>query len=239
MTKLLYLDSIENCYIKEFEAKIVSTLKNSVELDRTAFYPGGGGQPNDEGWLDFEGDRWRVKKVLRKAGRILHELDREPPEVGSTVKCTLDWDLRYPIMRYHTAHHVLSKIIFNEFGSEITGNIIYPTRARMDFNMERSLDKEKQEIIETKANNIIEEGRPINIKIVPREEASKILDPRRTRLDMIPEHIKEIRIIDLQNFDVEACGGIHVKNTHEIGRLKITKTQSKGKTNKRIEFVLE
>ncbi|MFQ6123459.1 MAG: alanyl-tRNA editing protein [Candidatus Heimdallarchaeota archaeon] len=234
MTELLYLwDS----YAKDFEAKVTFSEGVEIELDRTLFYPVGGGQPTDQGTLELGRNTWNVLEVRRRAGKILHKLDKEAPPLDSHITGHLDWDRRYSIMRYHTALHVLSKVIYELYGSEVSGNQIYPNRARMDFTLDHLSAERLQTILEN-THRVIEEARPIKILFLPREEAAKVLDLKRTRLDLIPRSVTEIRIIDIDKFDREACGGTHVQNTSEIGRLTVTKALSKGKHNKRIEFTL-
>ncbi len=208
-----------------------------VELDRTIYYPVGGGQPTDQGTLEAGSNTWNVLEVRRKVGKILHKLDREAPSLDSHIIGHIDWNRRYSIMRYHTALHVLSKVIYDFFGSEVSGNQIYSNRARMDFTLDQ-LSPERLQTILDNTHRVIDEARPIKILFLPREEADKVLDLKRTRLDLIPKSITKIRIIDIEDYDREACGGTHVKNTSEVGRLTVTKTLSKGKLNKRIEFTL-
>ena len=234
MTELLYL---QDSYAKDFEAEVTFSEGVEVELDRTLFYPLGGGQPTDQGTLEAGPDTWNVHKVRKKAGKVLHKLDREAPPPGTRITGHIDWNRRYSIMRYHTALHVLSKVIFDEFESEVSGNQIYPNRARMDFTLD-NLSSERLELILENTHRVIDESKPIQILFLPREEAAKIVNPKRTRLDMIPKSVTEIRIVDIKGFDRDACGGTHVKNTSEIGRLTVTKTLSKGTLNKRIEFTL-
>ena len=234
MTELLFL---RNSYAKNFEAEVTFNEGVEVELDRTLFYPVGGGQPTDQGTLEAGLDTWNVREVRRKAGKMLHKLDREAPLPGTKIMGYIDWNRRYSIMRYHTALHILSKVIYDEFGSEVSGNQIYSNRARMDFTMDK-LSSERLELILENAHRIINEARPIQILFLPREEAAKVLDLKRTRLDMIPKSVTEIRIVEIEGLDREACGGTHVKNTSEVERLTVTKTLSKGKLNKRIEFTL-
>lgn len=234
LTELLYL---RDSYAKDFEAEVAFSEGVEIELDRTIFYPVGGGQPTDQGTLQAGTKTWNVLEVHRKAGKILHKLDSEVPPIGSRIIGHIDWNRRYSIMRYHTALHVLSKVIYDFFESEVSGNQIYPNRARMDFTLDQLSPERLQTILES-THRVINEARPIKILFLPREEAAKVLDLKRTRLDLIPKSVTEIRIIDIKGYDREACGGTHVKNTSEIGHLTVTKTLSKGKLNKRIEFTL-
>ncbi|MFQ6088777.1 MAG: alanyl-tRNA editing protein [Candidatus Methanofastidiosia archaeon] len=235
MTEMLYL---RDCYLREFEAEIIDVEGNSAELSKTAFYPEGGGQPSDEGILRFKDKNFEVLKVRKEKSRILHELSEIPPSIGTKVECELNWDLRYAHMRHHTALHILSKVVYDEFGASITGNQIHSDRARMDFAHER-WDPEKLDLVQERANEIVEKGIPIKIHILEREEALKIVDPKRTRIDMIPSFVKEIRLIEIEGLDMEACGGTHLRNTKEVGKLKIKRYINKGKNNKRLEIALK
>lgn len=235
MTELLYL---QDSYLKEFDARVVATAENAVELDRTVFYPRGGGQPSDEGTLEADGQVYRVLEVVRQEGRVLHKLDREPPAVGTPVRGRIDWQRRYALMRHHSALHVLCGVIFRQFGVLVTGGQMYPDRARMDFALE-DLSPERIALIEQESNRAIEADLPITARVLPREEAFKIPDLIRTQINLLPPSIQEVRIVEIEGLDLQADGGTHVKRTGEIGRLRVTKTENKGKINKRLEIALD
>lgn len=228
LTELLYF---EDCYLKEFDATVVKASENYVVLDKTAFYPEGGGQPSDTGKI---GDV-RVTKVNKRGDSVKHIISGKPPSEGEVVHCVLDWGRRYSHMKYHTAQHILSAIVMDQYDGKTTGNQLYSNRARIDFD-KNVLDKAKE--IEQKVNSVIEEERDINIFLISREDAVKELDPKRTRINLLPDSIKELRIVEIEGIDKTACAGTHVGNTGELNEFKITDTVSKGKERKRIEFSL-
>lgn len=228
MTELIYF---EDCYVREFDAEVVGVEDSQVVLDRTAFYPVGGGQPSDTGKIGGVG----VEKAEKKGEEVYHILAGNPPEEGEKVHCTIDWERRYSHMKYHTAQHILSAIVLEDYGGKTTGNQVYADRARIDFDTSIS---DKIEEVEEKVNSIIGEGRKIEIYTMAREEAVEKLDPERTRIDLLPESIEELRIVEIEGLDKTACAGTHVNNTNELGDFEITETKSKGKGRKRVEFVL-
>jgi Ser-tRNA(Ala) deacylase AlaX len=233
MTQSLYL---HDSYLKEFDAPVVAVDGVAVALDRTAFYPGGGGQPPDTGSLRWSGGTARVIEMRRHADQIWHVLDGPAPSVGAAVHGALEWDRRYVIMRYHSALHVLVGVIYRQFGALVTGGAIHPDRARMDFSLE-DLNRERVATIEAEANRVIQERRRLLVRYVSREEFER---SHLTRLasTLLPPEIREVRVIDIEGFDAQADGGTHVANTEEIGRLTVTKTENKGKINRRLEIVL-
>jgi misacylated tRNA(Ala) deacylase len=235
MTILLYLDDPE---IREFEATVTGHVDGAgVILDKTAFYPGGGGQPVDTGVLHTANGPVAVTGMKRIDGEVVHLLDPDTsfPDVGSVVRGELDWDTRYRLMRTHTAMHVLCGVVWKDFGAQVTGGNMGPERARMDFELE-DLSEERIQHIEGRCNDIIAEGRVVSWKTLPREEAFQIPDLIRTKINLLPEHIQEVRIVEIDGLDIQADGGTHVSNTREIGGLKIVGTRSKGKANKRLEI---
>lgn len=240
MTDLLYhTDS----YLREFEALVTEVVGEGVVLDRTAFFPGGGGQPNDVGWLEVDGERWDVRKVKRSKGpagtpAVVHTLDRAAPPVGTTVKGILDWDQRYALMRTHTAMHILCGVVWRDYGASVTGGKMKPLQGRMDFEFER-MQRELVEEIEEKINVEVAAARPISVRILPREEAFQIPDLIRTKINLLPAHIQEVRVVEIEGLDLQADGGTHVANTEEVGRLRIADYKSKGRINKRLVVALE
>ena len=235
MTALLYATE---AYLKEFDATVAEIRDGAVILDQTAFYPTGGGQPHDTGLLTAGDREWRVIEVRKQGADVLHRVEGEPPPVGASVHGTIDWDRRYALMRHHTALHVLCGVIYQLFGSLVTGGQMYVDRARMDFALD-DLSPERIAEIERVANEKLTEGHPIHVKVLPREEALQIPDLIRTQVNLIPPQIAEIRVIDIEGVDMQADGGVHVANTTEVGRIRVTKTENKGKSNKRLEIVLE
>ncbi len=226
--------------MKEFDATVTAVDGNRVVLDRTAFYPGGGGQPNDEGWLTVDGQRLRVSKVKkeRSDGQIWHTLEATDgglPSItpGQQVHGELDWERRYQIMRTHTAMHILCGVVWRDYGAQVTGGNMEPGKGRMDFEFE-AMSRELVTEIEEKCNAEIAAARPVKAQILPREEAFQIPDLIRTKINLLPPQIKEVRTIELEGLDLQADGGTHVHNTREVGHMKVVDYKSKGKINKRI-----
>lgn len=222
-------------YLKEFDAEVLETdsSENAVVLDRTAFYPGGGGQLCDTGFLNAGSKSYRVTKVKKQENKILHYIDGELPAAGTEVTGQLDWDYRYKLMRTHTAMHILCGVVFRDYGAQVTGGNMEPLAGRMDFefeNLEASLIKE----IEEKVNREVEAARDVRVQILPREEAFRIPDLIRTKINLLPEGISHVRTVEIVGLDLQADGGTHVANTREVGTMKIVEYKSKGKINKRI-----
>ncbi|HII15437.1 MAG TPA: alanyl-tRNA editing protein [Nanoarchaeota archaeon] len=234
MTEQLWL---KDCYEKEFEAEVIDVLGKYIMLDKTAFYPEGGGQPTDRGSLWMNGTQYNVLFVNKVGNDIRHEVDREGLKQGDKVHGIIDWERRYKFMKCHTAAHVLSGVINHETGALITGNQIAEDKTRLDFSLEK-FDQEVLNNFVSKANQIILKGYPVNIKFMEREEAFKI--PAIVKLKMLlPESIKEIRVIEIEGFDQQACAGCHVKNTSEIGMIQAIKMENKGKNNRRVYFIVK
>ena len=230
MTELLYhTDS----YLREFEAQVATVADDGVVLDRTAFYAGGGGQPCDTGWIKVGEERWRVGKVGRKDGRVVHVLDREPPPAGTPVMGLLDWERRYELMRTHTAMHILCGVIWRDYGASVTGGNMQPLKGRMDFEFEH-MRKELVQEIEEKINVEVVAARPVHVQLLPREEAFQIPDLIRTKINLLPPHITQVRVVEIEGLDVQADGGTHVANTAEVGPLRVVDYKSKGRINKRL-----
>jgi len=235
MTEALYHT---DAYLKEFDATVTAADGNQIVLDRTAFYPGGGGQPNDVGTLTLGEQSWHVVKVSKQGADIWHELDREPPAIGSTVHGVIDWDRRYKLMRTHTAMHILCGVIFRDYGASVTGGNMEPLKGRMDFEFE-TMRQEFVKQIEEKINAEVANARPTRVKILPREAAFQIPDLIRTKINLLPAGITEVRTVEIEGLDLQADGGTHVANTSEVGQIRIVDYKSKGKINKRIEIALE
>jgi misacylated tRNA(Ala) deacylase len=226
-----------DAYVKTFDAVVtgVDEEQRGVYLNRTAFYPGGGGQPCDVGTLTLNGTVYRVTQVKRGN---LHIIDGELPPVGVEVKGAIDWDLRYQLMRTHTAMHVLCGVIWHDYNALVTGGDISPLKGRMDFEFER-MQKELVAVIEERINEEVRANRPVEIQILPREEAFQIPDLIRTKINLLPQDITEIRTVNLVGLDLQACGGTHLASTGEIGRLRISDYKSKGGINKRVYLEVE
>ncbi len=235
MTELLYL---RDAYLDVFEARVVAEEGSRVMLDRTAFYATGGGQPHDTGWLSHAGGRARVVDVRHDAGAVWHVLDGDVPGVGDTVGGTLDWDRRHALMRTHTALHVLCGVIWHEFRVPVTGGNMEPLAARMDFEFD-PLPEGFARAIEELVNTELAADRPIEVAFLPRGVAVEDQDLIRTKVNMIPESVEEIRVVDIVGLDRQADGGTHVRSTAEVGRFRVVKTESKGKGNKRLRIELD
>ena len=235
-TKLLYH---ENSFTFECSARVVAVEGDDIALDATVFFPGGGGQMPDHGVItwDNRAQEGSVIALNKRDDVVWHTLDRLPPAVGTEVVCTIDWDFRYQMMRTHTALHILCGIIWKEFGVQVTGGQMYPDKARMDFAME-NLNKERITYIEERVNEAIEADYPIRVYTLPREKAFAIPDLVRTRINLLPAGIEEVRIVEIVGLDLQADGGTHVNHTKEVRGIKIVKTENKGKINKRIEIRL-
>ncbi|MEM2547275.1 MAG: alanyl-tRNA editing protein [Nitrososphaerota archaeon] len=233
MTDLLYL---RDCYLREFEAIVINVKDEGIVLDKTAFYPEGGGQPSDSGWIKWGMHRSQVKNVLKKDEHVYHVVEGLMPSKGTLVRGIIDWEKRYKHMRYHTALHILAGVVYHLYNSTITGSQISEDKARIDFTLE-DLGKEKVERIEFEANKIVDEGRDVKIKFIPREELVNNLQLIRIRPELIP-NLPVLRVVEIEGFDAQLDGGTHVSNTREVGRIKILKTVNKGKFNKRLEIVL-
>jgi misacylated tRNA(Ala) deacylase len=235
MTELLYQT---NSYLREFDGTVTAVEGNAVALDSTAFYPGGGGQPNDTGSLSAAGGTWKVVKVRKAGDGVWHEVEGTPPEVGTQLHGVLDWERRYSLMRTHTAMHILCGVIFRDYGASVTGGNMELLRGRMDFEFE-TMRQELVREIEEKVNAEVANARDVRVKILPRQEAFQIPDLIRTKINLLPEGIAQVRTVEIVGLDLQADGGTHVANTREVGRIRVVDYKSKGKINKRIEVAVE
>lgn len=236
-TALLYHD---DSYLRHFDAAVIAVEGRAVALDRTAFYPGGGGQMADDGALAL-GERRLPLAAVRKQGEVVwHELAPEagePPAVGARISGEIDWAFRYRMMRTHTALHLLCGLIFTNYGAQVTGGQMYPDRARMDFAMEGFSPALVQDI-EASVNQAVRENHPVRVYRLPRAEAMVIPDLIRTKINLLPPDIQVIRIVEIVGVDLQADGGTHVHETREVGGVRVLKTENKGKQNKRMEIAL-
>ena len=234
MTVLLYpTDS----YLREFSAQVVAANpeQHAVALDRTAFYPGGGGQPNDTGWLLVDAIEIPVVKVKREGEHIWHWLapDAALPAVGALASSRLDWERRHALMRTHTALHILCGVVWRDYGAQVTGGNMEPLEGRMDFEF-ATLRAELVGEIEARCNAEVAAARAVRVQILPRDEAFQIPDLIRTKINMLPEEISAVRTVETVGLDLQADGGTHVANTREVGTIRVTDYKSKGAINKRI-----
>ena len=225
-------------YMREFESRVARLDGREVILDRTAFYPGGGGQPADKGSIGIGPVRASVVHVRREGGNVVHVLDTAIPDTVRDLKGALDWGRRYAHMRYHTALHVLSGVIWRSFGAKVTGAQMRTDRARMDFSFPGEWTADVVTEIERLTNEAIAEDRPIKVYELERGEALADPDLIRTQVNLVPERVKRVRIVEIEGLDTQADGGTHVANTSEVGEMGITGHKSKGRQNKRIEFAL-
>ena len=232
LTDLLYLrDSSQ----RSFEATVVEADETGVALDRTAFYVTGGGQPHDTGVLRWDGGEALVTDVRKRGDTAWHTLDGAVPAVGAAVTGEIAWDRRHALMRTHTALHVLCGVIWNTWGKAVTGGDMQPLAARMDFEFD-PLPQGFAADVEERVNAELAAGRPVEVSFLPREEALGDADLIRTKVSLIPETVPEVRVVDIVGLDKQADGGTHVASTDEVGRIRVVKTESKGKGNKRIRI---
>jgi misacylated tRNA(Ala) deacylase len=239
MTELLYQT---DSYLREFEARITSleVETRSVILNRSVFYPGGGGQPCDFGSLYANGVTYPVLKVKKQGEDIIHFLDGSAPlpTLDAMIQGTIDWSRRYQLMRTHTALHVLCGVVFRDYGALVTGGEMEPLKGRMDFEFE-TMHGDLVRGIEAAVNKEIGLGREIRVQILPRVQAFQIPDLIRTKINLLPEGIMQVRTVEIIGLDLQADGGTHVRSTTEVGRIKVVDYKSKGAINKRIYIAVE
>ena len=233
MTETIFF---EDCYAKECDSAVVAAEGNKVELDRTIFCYQGGGQPSDTGKITSGGEGYAVVDVKKENGTIMHYLDRPGLKSGDKVHCTIDWDRRHKLMRYHTAAHILSAIVNKKTGALITGNQIGVDQARFDFDLE-NFDREKMSEYVKDANDAIKRNMAVRMYFLPREEAMKITGVVKLA-NALPPQVQQLRIVEIGDVDTQADGGTHVGNTSEIGQIEIIRMDNKGKSNRRVYFRL-
>jgi len=236
MTDSLYQ---RDAYLREFAATVtaVDAARSAVALDRSAFYPTGGGQPSDLGVLVVDGRTLEVTGVRRAEGQVWHAVAGDLPAVGEAVEGRLDWDRRYRLMRTHTALHVLCGVVWRDYGAQVTGGNMEPLQGRMDFEF-ASLHQDLVQEIEARVNAEVAAARDVRVAILPREEAFQIPDLIRTKINLLPAGITEVRTVEIVGLDLQADGGTHVANTREVGAVRVVGYESKGKINKRIRIAL-
>ncbi len=234
MTELIYQ---VDAYQKVCDARVVDLDSDNrgIALDRTVFYPGGGGQPHDTGTLTCGEQVYTVNRVKKTGDHAFHYVigDEALPAVGDPIHCSIDWDRRFQLMRTHTALHVLCGVVFRDYGALVTGGDMEPLQGRMDFEFE-TMQKELVEEIEAAVNFEIGRSHQVRVAILPRAQAFQIPDLIRTKINLLPEGIQEVRVVEIVGLDLQADGGTHVNNTSEIGRIRVTDYKSKGKINKRL-----
>jgi misacylated tRNA(Ala) deacylase len=238
--QLCYTDA----YIRTVDARVVSMEGGGVVLDRTPFYPGGGGQPPDRGSLvgDVDDRAWTVASARKAGGEIVHELSPEdgiePPASGARVRAEIDWARRHMLMRTHTALHALCGVVWRDYAALVTGGNMEPGAGRMDFEFER-MSGELVDEIEAKVNAELALARDVRVDVLPRDRAFEIPDLIRTKINLLPPGIDEIRTIEIVGLDLQADGGTHVANTREVGSIRVTGYESKGRINKRIRITVQ
>jgi misacylated tRNA(Ala) deacylase len=236
MTDELYS---RDAYLKSCDAVVSAVTDEGVVLDRTVFYARGGGQPGDTGVLRWEGEEARITDTFKSAGEIVHAIEGSAPPVGTAVSAGIDWDRRHVMMRTHTALHSLSGVVFADYGAKVTGGNMEPGGvARMDFELD-SISQEFGHEVEEKLNTRLAEDRPVHVSLLPRAEALADPDLIRTKVNLIPDSVDPIRVIDIEGIDRQADGGTHVRSTGEVGVVRVVKTESKGKGFKRMRIRLE
>lgn len=238
MTELLYQT---DSYVRDLDTTVTghgeANGTPAVTVARTALYPGGGGQPADTGVLTWAGQQAPVTRATRQGADILYTLDGPLPPVGAAVHMRVDWDRRYRLMRTHTAMHCLCGVVFRDYGALVTGGQMDLDRSRMDFEL-NDLSPERVAAIEEAANAVIRADLPVRVRILPRDEAFAIPDLIRTKINLLPPGITEVRTVEIVGLDLQADGGTHVAHTGEVGGIRIVGTRSKGKSNKRLEIML-
>lgn len=236
-TRLLYQ---EDSYIREFEASVLEVIGNEVILDKTAFHDGTGGLQADSGFIIYRSEKYSTV-ASHKGGEVVHILDRAPAfKPGDVVTGILDWEKRYRKMRLHTAAHILSAILYKRYNALITGGDITPEYARDDFNIEGDMATVRKAFEEAvaEANEIAQRGIEVKIYWLPREEALKI--PGVVKLaEKMPPNIPQLRIVEIPGVDLQADGGPHVRNTREIGTIKILRIENRGKGKKRLYYTVD
>ena len=226
-----------DAYARQVDANVMEAdaAASAVLLETTVFYPGGGGQPADTGVLSGTGRTWNVTGATKRGDDIWHAIEGELPAVGSVVRAEVDWERRYALMRTHSALHVLCGVVWRDYGAAVTGGNMEPLSGRMDFEFETMAGELVTEI-ERRVNVEVAAGREIRVAMLPREEALAIPDLIRTKINLLPAGITEVRTIEIVGLDLQADGGTHVAHTAEIGHVKVTGYESKGRINKRIRI---
>jgi misacylated tRNA(Ala) deacylase len=236
MTEMLYMKDVESNYIKEFDARVIERGFDYVVLDRTAFYPLGGGQPSDTGHLEWPGGRADVKEVTKKEG-VRHHLVQNPDIVPDQVHGAIDWERRHAHMKMHTAQHIISGVVYDLYKARTVGNQIYHDRSRIDFAPVKFSDEMIAEV-ERKCNEILSSGARVEICTTKRADLEKQVDSLRANLDLLPKSVQELRVVKVEPYDVCPCAGTHVRSLAEIGSMKITRRENKGKDRERVTYEL-
>ena len=225
---------LEDQNLREWDATVLAASPEGIVLDRSAFYPGGGGQPPDHGVLIWQGVETRIVGARKGDELELIPAEGDPiPVPGTTVRCAIADERRTALMRTHSALHVLCGVVFRDYGALVTGGNMEPYQARMDFNLTEVPPGFKQ-AVEEACNAEIAADRRIEVRMLPREEAFKIPDIIRTAKNLIPETVEVVRIVDIVGLDCQADAGTHVASTRQIGRVRVAKIENKGKGFRRV-----
>lgn len=236
MTDMLYMKDIESNYLREFDAKVVARGFDHVVLDRTAFYPLGGGQPSDTGRLEWPGGKAEVREVTKKDG-VKHHLVQNPDIVPDQVHGVIEWERRLAHMRMHTAQHIVSGVAYDLWKARTVGNQLYHDRSRIDFAPVKFTDAMVAEL-EARVNDILASGAAVEIVNMHRADLERDVDAQRANLDLLPKSVQELRVVKVAQFDTCPCAGTHVRSLAEVGRIKVVKRENKGKDRERITYEL-
>lgn len=224
--------------VREWDAYVLDSGPEGIVLDRSAFYPGGGGQPPDEGVLLWGGVQTRIVGARKGDDLVLIPADDDPaPPAGTSVQGALDDERRSTLMRTHSGLHVLCGVVYRDFAALVTGSNMEPGVARMDFNLPE-VPAGFKEHVEDACNREISADRRIDVRTLPREEAFAIPDIVRTATNLVPPEVSEVRIVDINGLDAQADSGTHVASTKQVGRLEVAKMESKGRGFRRLRIRL-
>jgi len=229
-------------YLRSFDARVVSSGDDYVILDRTAFYPEGGGQSSDVGELSDGSRAVHVKEVRKVEGKVLHKIDGPSFAEGTSLHGEIDWPARYKCMRFHTAQHILSRYLQLNYGVETVGNSISANESRADYSPLDSFEDEMKRNVEAGVNDLIRRNLVVEVRFMPRDEAISYLEQRGYQaryLEMVPKSVKEFRVLLIGDYDAASCAGTHVSNTKEIGGIQIGKSKNVGAGKRRIYFQLQ
>ena len=224
--------------LREWDAAVLETGPDGIVLDRSAFYPGGGGQPPDHGVLLWGGVQTRIVDARKGDDVYLIPAEGDPlPAVGATVRGAIEDPRRTALMRTHSGLHVLCGVVFRDFGALVTGGNMDELSARMDFNLE-AVPPGFKEAVEDACNAELRADRRIVVRELPRDEAFQVPDIIRTATNLVPEDVKEVRIVDIVGLDQQADGGTHVASTGQVGRISVVKVENKGKGFRRLRIAI-
>ena len=226
-----------DAYVREVESRAVESGEGRVALDRTVFYPGGGGQPHDTGWLIVDGGSLPVTRCAREAGRIWHWVEGTPPPVGAAVTARIDWERRHTLMRVHTAMHSLCGVLWRRYGCPVTGSDMKLGEGRLDVELPE-WDPADRESLEAELNRELARDLPVRVELLRREDADRDPSLIRTKISLLPASLRTVRVVDIVGLDRQADGGTHVGSTAEVGRVLITRVETKGRSFRRFRIAL-